>query len=47
MDVIGTCAFGLEPHFLKNRDNDPFIKRCRRLFTDFAKRPFIVIMGGM
>lgn len=46
IDVIGTCAFGLEPQFQKNRDEDPFIIRCQRLFTDFAKRPFIVILGG-
>lgn len=46
IDVIGTCAFGLEPQFQKNRDDDPFIKRCQRLFTDFAKRPFVVILGG-
>ncbi|KAF6023071.1 TBXAS1 [Bugula neritina] len=47
IDVIGTCAFGLEPQFQKNRDEDPFIIRCQRLFTDFAKRPFIVILGAI
>lgn len=45
IDVIGTCAFGLDPHFQKNTD-DPFIVRCRRLFADFGKRPVLVVMGG-
>lgn len=46
LDVIASCAFGLSPVFQRNED-DPILLRCRRLFEDFARKPWIMILGAL